>query len=386
MKQRTGYLFRRKGGKHITIDDPRHQDARIYLCYMVNYERKTVSLGTSNKRSAEIKAGKLMGGMAYSDHESYLMHLIEMGEMAKRELAGEQGQHLRTPLNEVYENYLASKERPKSGQKTLNQYGSTWNRFTDFLPASVQFIEDVTKEMCSSYIDNLEAELKWATCDKHLGQLKTIFRVISTGTNPWSNLQIMKANDSTPHRRLDINEVRELVKQAPTAEQRLLIQTSYYCGLRLTHACHLRIEQLDFKAGLYSFRKSDYKENKEVPPVMPIHPAYLKDIQAYLKTTGIKKGYLFPSIARDYDDESKNPSRDDITPIFKKAKVKASPEGSVGLHSLRVTYDSMLEDASVSHTIVKYLMGHSLGKIHKTYTRLEVAKIRPKISKAIPAL
>jgi hypothetical protein len=46
----------------------------------------------------------------------------------------------------------------------------------------------------------------------------------------------------------------------------------------------------------------------------------------------------------------------------------------------------MLEDASVSHTISSYLMGHSLGRMHKTYTRLEIAKIRETLEQAIPKI
>jgi len=89
MRKRTGYLFRRTGGKHYNIDDRAHADAPIYLCYMVCGDRKTLAMRTGDKRLAEIKASKVMGGIAFGKHEQYLAHMIELGELARREFGAE---------------------------------------------------------------------------------------------------------------------------------------------------------------------------------------------------------------------------------------------------------------------------------------------------------
>lgn len=382
MKKRTGYLFRRADGKHIPIDDPKHQDARIYLCYMVNYERKTVALGTADKRTAEIKAAKLMGGMAFSGHENYLLHLIEMGELARRELAGEHDKRLQTPIKEVWDNYVASKERPASGDKTLTQYKSTWTRFTGSLPVRVEHIEDVTKKMCESYIDDLERNFKKTTCEKHIVQLKVIFRTISTRPSPWERLRTIKADDQETHRGLSIDECRRLYKHA-TGQMKLLILIGYSTGLRLKDCVSLRWSQVNMKTRI--MKVAPYKNIKKKPE--PLHIPITDNL--YRQLAAVKRDnnspYVLPAVLAAYTKrEGTLISR--IGRIFDKAKVFDTDEGKASFHSLRVTFQSLNDNAGTSRVITRSITGHSSARMSDHYSRLDVDNAREALERAIPAL
>lgn len=382
-RKRTGCYSRMKRGKYVPLNgDP---TATIYYEFTIPgradgstpAQKKKICCETCDEKEARERVSKYLGfATQCSSYEKFLDTIIHMGEVAAAEKAGITADSNKTLIADVYDAYTANRRRPKTNEKGMKQYGSTWKRFAGFLPANIRFMEDVTVQICEDYIADLEAHYKYSSCSKMISQLKTMFTYISSVPSPFDGLKVMKPDDSVPHRRLTTEESNELVKAADTAELKLLFKVGYYTGLRLGHAVNLRIEQFDLPAGLYLFKKTDIQPGKEVPAVMPLHPALQDAIEKHLNETNAETGKLFPTVQPTHD----------ITPVFTKAKVKENENGGAGFHALRVSFDSMLEDASVSHTITKYLMGHSLGKIHKTYTRLEISKLRPKLADAIPAL
>jgi len=72
----------------------------------------------------------------------------------------------------------------------------------------------------------------------------------------------------------------------------------------------------------------------------------------------------------------KNQTGATIAESFAKARVQETADGSTGMHALRVTFGSMLDDAGTPQTIRNYLMGHSSGKVYDTYSRLELDRAR----------
>lgn len=381
MRKRTGYLFRRADGKHISIDDPNYPDAKIYLCYMVNYERKTISMRTSDKRTAEVKAAKLMGGMAFSDHENYLLHLVEMGELARRELAGEQEKRLQTSISDVWENYIASRERPNSGEKTLKQYKSTWYRFADFLPKRVMNIEDVTKHMCESYIVDLENNYKKATCEKHVVQLKVIFKTISTKPSPWERLRVIKPDDQLSHRALSFKECQRLYKNS-AGPMRSLILIGYSTGLRLKDCVFLRWTNVNMDTRIITVIPAKIRNKKPKPLHIPI----TDNLYTHLKS--IKQSdspYVLPTLMTAYTTREQT-IIDRISRIFEKAKVFDSDDGKASFHSLRVTFQSLNDNAGTSRVITRSITGHSSARMSDHYSRLDVDRAREALEKAIPAL
>lgn len=379
-RKRTGSFSRLKGGKYVPLSgDP---TAPIYYSYTIPAsadgsrpaEKKKVCCETSSEREAREWVAKYLGFVTEcSGYERFLSTIIHMGEMARAEKEGLTANSRKIPIDLVYEEYKVSRKRPSTNAKGLRQYGSTWKRFAKQLPPSVRFLEDVGPDMCEHYLLDLETHFKYSSCSKMVSQLKTIFTYLSAAPNPWDGQKVMKDDDTISHRRLDTEECKRLIECAKSPMERLFLQVGYYTGLRRAHAANLKIEQFDFEAGLYSFRKGDYSPSKAVPVLMPLHPALNRAIRKHLAETGLTDGRLFTR------DEFLRSS----APVFTRAGVMATDEGNAGYHALRVTFKSMLEDASVSHSISSYLTGHSLGKIHTTYTRLEVSKIIPELERAI---
>ena len=103
----TGYFRRRYRRRYIPVDHPDHQDAILYHIINVDNIRHAVSLGTANLREARAIVAANQRDFQTGNHDAYfhklrqkyglnprakgykarLKELVELGRMAKRELA-----------------------------------------------------------------------------------------------------------------------------------------------------------------------------------------------------------------------------------------------------------------------------------------------------------
>ena len=82
-----GYYFRRRGGRHLSVDDPDAQDAVLYFCWQNGRVRRSVCCHTTDLKEARRRIKLFRGAIPVNSRERFLKELILMGKRAERELA-----------------------------------------------------------------------------------------------------------------------------------------------------------------------------------------------------------------------------------------------------------------------------------------------------------
>jgi integrase len=180
-------------------------------------------------------------------------------------------------------------------------------------------------------------------------------------------------------------QVGRLVRAAEGDWQRAIL-FAYYTGARLRDVANMRWNAIDLTAKLINFKPG--KTKKQV--TIPLH----SDLeQLLLKSSGIGKAFVFPSIA-----ERSTGGKNGLSGQFTRVMARAGIEGkitrhtargransSLSFHSLRHSFNSAMANAGVSQEIRQVLTGHSSAEVNKIYTHHELAPLRAAIA-AIPSI
>lgn len=380
-RPRTGNLFKRWRGRYVRASDT--LPGVFYLRVQIAGKRQNLCLHTKDRTDADREAARFVGHIKFSDRENYLRQLIEIGRQAERELAGLRNADAAAmlPLASTWETYVGSKRRPNSGPATLKAYRFQWQAFHAWAPQMVKTLPDLSPRLCEEYIAHLEKQgLTAATVNKHIGLLRLVFRVLFPGcANPWAGLHSTAVSTPECHRRLSAKETRALIHCA-TGEWRRLLQIGYYTGLRLVDASLLDWSEIDLPGRTISLLPRKTARRRKVPVRIPIVTALAGILQE--TPTSQRIGPVLPATARRYrTDPSHGPKV--LRGIFAIAGVKDTKEGKASFHSLRVTWQSMADDAGVSRVIARSVLGHSGAAMSDTYSRLDLDRARAQVEKAI---
>src|SRR5947209_7717797 len=126
MKHRTGHLFKRNGN---------------FYCFW-RFEGKAFSKALrddngnliTTKREAEEARRKLMAPFSVADEAAALESMVGKLAGRKAEVAKwEDEQNPALPIAQAWSTFLASPNRPDSGEETLYQYECQWSRFADWI-------------------------------------------------------------------------------------------------------------------------------------------------------------------------------------------------------------------------------------------------------------
>lgn len=155
----------------------------------------------------------------------------------------------------------------------------------------------------------------------------------------------------------------------PAAWLRPFVIVALYSGLRRGEILYndedgkgLHWKNVDFQRRRLVF-PSGAKSNKNRPDELPMHPVLERELRAWRAQGGV--GPVFPGIGDPHD-------------TFKRATARARSPAGFRLHDLRHTTSSWMEDAEVSESVNRKIMGHSMVGIpqryrHPTWERLVAA-------------
>jgi integrase len=180
-------------------------------------------------------------------------------------------------------------------------------------------------------------------------------------------------------------QVARLVKAAEGDWQGAIL-FAYYTGARLRDVANMRWNAIDLDAKLISFTPS--KTKKQV--TIPLH----SDLEQYLlKSPGVGKAFLFPSLA-ERDTGGKNGLSVQFGRVMARAEIEGkitrhTAEGrannSLSFHSLRHSFNSAMANAGVSQEIRQKLTGHASAEMNAVYTHHELEPLRAAVA-LIPSI
>jgi integrase len=193
-------------------------------------------------------------------------------------------------------------------------------------------------------------------------------------------------NDSESTRRpFTVEEIQALLRSSE-GDWHGAILVALYTGARLHDAANLRWESVDLDGRWISYKASKTRQRIKVP----MHDALYRWLKKQIR--GIKAAPLFPELC----GKSTSVLSREFTKVMSRANVhgeivrdRQGDSGrlvsSLGFHSLRHSYASMMANRGVSEEVRMKLAGHLSPDVHAGYTHHEAAVLRAAIAQ-LPAL
>lgn len=162
-------------------------------------------------------------------------------------------------------------------------------------------------------------------------------------------------------------EIRQILKTPKLLKHRVLFAVIYDCGLRISEAINLKIQDVDFDRHLVHIRQSKHKKDRYVP----VSSHTLRGLKSYLSTSN-PKIWLFNGKVR-----GQQISRAGIRHAFRSVLQKTGTQKQACVHTLRHTYATHLLEMGLDILSVKEQLGHS--RIETTMMYLHITQSNPKV-------
>lgn len=162
------------------------------------------------------------------------------------------------------------------------------------------------------------------------------------------------------------SEVLKMITAISNAKHRLLVETVYGCGLRVSEAAKLKKCDLLFGEGILFVRQG--KGNKD--RIVSLPSTLSKRLEAYLILRNDNNPYVFDS------SRGGHLTIMSIQKIVDRAAAKAGIIKNVHPHILRHSYATHLLENGTDIRIIQRLLGHSDVRTTEMYTHVSTALIK----------
>lgn len=417
-RNRTGSLYRRWKGKKCRVNDADAKEGKIYLKYTVGGKTIETSLGTSNIDVAKKKQQEIMKPLELANQSE----VLEQTELRLKRVHNEQDREWKKKnpplkLDDAWEAYLKSKNRPTSGPRTLDGYTTQYKLFRGWLKSAFPeavYMKDVGTREAEAYAEYLGSrKLSPATYNQILNALaltwSVLFEKAQVQENPFGwdrktrkgiNRRSLAGEVSKRRRRpLSVEEIDEILKHAE-GDYRTLIMILVCTGQRLVDGVKLEWSSINFDRHVISLtpQKTARRTGKTVH--IPLFPQLEVELLKREKTGR----YVLPELVKDYNRYNPSVSKN-LKSIFVKAGIQTSKKTDfeiyravtdVGAHSLRHTFVTIARMARIPDPIICQITGHSSQQMVDHYTHFSeemvatlagkfLGETAGKTTKALPA-
>lgn len=201
------------------------------------------------------------------------------------------------------------------------------------------------------------------------------FFFTKTLQKPWPTLKLLRARkrEKLPVV-LDPDEAQRLlaIRRSPVARMCAIVM--YCCGLRISEALNLKIDDVDSKRMVLIVRRGKGNKDRQVP--LPMRTLEL--LRAYWREYQPKTWLFTTPDGRQLPDHS-------VRYFLKKARKDAGIRKSVSAHTLRHSYATNLMARGVDVRVIQVLLGHRSLKTTTVYLHLTSSVMRP-VQETINAL
>jgi integrase/recombinase XerD len=151
---------------------------------------------------------------------------------------------------------------------------------------------------------------------------------------------------------LSVEEVAQLLDAARPGRERILLQTAYACGLRLSELVHLQVTDIDSQRMVVSVRQGKGQKDRQVP-LSPLLLAELRQWWRRHRTTP----WLFPGSTPRTRQAPKNPGS--VQRLFQRVLRRTKLTKKASMHTLRHSYATHMLEAGVDVVTLQKLLGHN---------------------------
>jgi integrase/recombinase XerC len=269
---------------------------------------------------------------------------------------------------------------------TLEAYRSDLEQFSDFFlreRGEDAGVEAVNHLLIRSYLAFLHKSHKKSSIGRKLASIRAFFKYLlrmgKVAKNPAELVSTPKKEKRVPFH-LTIDEVIALVEAPKGAElltlrDRVILETLYSCGIRVSELTGLDVMHLDLEEGLVRVLGKGNKER-----IVPLGSYARQAITAYLSLRGNPPANA-PLLlnAREGRLTSRSVGRIIDKYILKLATVK-----KISPHTLRHTFATHLLEGGADLRAIQELLGHASLSTTQKYTHVSIDRLMEVYDKAHP--
>ena len=285
----------------------------------------------------------------------------------------------------AYENYLYKVK--KASDNTVFSYLRDIRQFSDWAGTNNVALLDVTQLNIRSYLEHLKLLGKSdATISRSMASLKNFYAyLVSSGfieSSPVIEIHIDRGEKKLPQI-LTNKEIELLLAQPACVDEKgyrdkAMLELMYATGIRVSELIELNIDDVNIEVGV--IKCSNAKKGR----VIPLYPAALKALKAYLKD--IRSGMLADpeEPALFVNVNGVRMSRQGFWKILKHYQQTAGIEKEITPHTLRHSFAVHLLENGADIDSLQELMGHCDISSTQMYTQMVNQKIKSVYKKCHP--
>ena len=250
---------------------------------------------------------------------------------------------------------------------TLRAYTSQIRAFFNFINKDPK---EITEHDIKSYMVYMisDKNLKASSVNLGLSSLRFYFGEMLK-KNLFTDIKPPKIEKKIPTV-LTKYEIKKMIDSMKNVKHRLLIETLYSSGLRVSECVNLEIDELnlDEKIGKVKLGKG----NKD--RLFILSDKVVSLIKTYLKSRKIDSKYLFCGVS------GKALSVRMAQKIVKHAAVNAGINRRVFCHALRSSFATHLLEAGTDIRVIQVLLGHSSISTTEKYLKVSTEQLKKVVS------
>jgi integrase/recombinase XerD len=151
---------------------------------------------------------------------------------------------------------------------------------------------------------------------------------------------------------LSVEEVAQLLEAARPGRERVLMQTAYACGLRISEVLNLQVTDIDSARMVVNVRQGKGAKDRQVP----LSARLLSELRTWWSVHR-RKPWLFPGcIERTWDKPMQATC---VQRMMQKVVTRAKLRKAASMHTLRHSYATHLLEAGVDVVTLQKLLGHN---------------------------
>jgi site-specific recombinase XerD len=166
------------------------------------------------------------------------------------------------------------------------------------------------------------------------------------------------------------DDLTALFSALHSLKYRAVLMTCYAAGLRISEACHLRVEDVDSCRMVLRVRQG--KGAKERYTILS--PRLLEMLRCYWRVEK-PRDWLFPGATA-----AGHICAETVRQVFRRARDQAGLSRRLTPHSLRHAFATHLLDAGTDLVLIQTLLGHRSIKTTSRYTHVSLQRIQKAVS------
>lgn len=258
---------------------------------------------------------------------------------------------------------------------TITAYRSDLIAFLDYCSEKgISDVADISRNNLNSYIIALrQGNINPRSVVRKIASLRGFFKWLSSNeyikNNPANFIEQPKLAKKLP-KVMTLQEIKEIFHSDLNAEQTLIVELLYDCGLRVSELVNLKISDIDLKSKYIQCFGKGSKE-RVIPFGKNAKEAinkYLSEREIIISKYGLKTKRLFVK------NSGNLLTRQDVYNFVKKIGEKIHKH--ISPHTLRHTFATHLLENGADLRVVQELLGHSDVATTQLYTHITKKRLK----------